>query len=460
VEFYPSVKNKGVSSAFNVEVELVSLSTYASVNVNSAVVDTIPSRESVGLETPLSFSISANTPVEERIKLLLSTKIDGVNMSKDTISLIVGMPNYLFVDTTNNPLNLWTITSSPALPKWEATTLSYYSSPTSYTDSKSGNYNNNATVTMTLTNSINLSAFENPYLRFWTKYDIESDWDYGQVEISTNNGSSWIPLQGEYTEPGTGSFQPNGQPLYDGSKSDWVLEEISLSNYTSSQVKIRFELKTDGSQTRDGWYLDDIGIIVYTVVPVELTSFAAKIKEHSIQLIWSTATELNNYGFEIERKDGRLNVEEGKWNKIGFVNGKGSIEETSNYSFTDKTPLTGKSYYRLKQIDFDGSFKYSSAVSVEYSGVTEYELSQNYPNPFNPITLINYSIPKSGNVSLKIYNILGVEVAELINEYQEAGKHSVEFSTKSLNAEIGSGVYFYTLKAGDFVQTRKMIVVK
>ncbi len=459
VEFFPSLKNKGLSSAYNVSVELTSLSSFATVNMNSAIVDSIPSRESILLPTPLSFSISSTAPVEERIRLLLTTKINGIKMSDDTVSIIIGIPNYVFVDTTNNPLNLWTVTSIPANPKWEATTSTFYSSPTSYTDSKTGNYANNATVTMTLTNSINLSSFQNPILKFWTKYDIESNWDYGQVEISTNKGSTWIPLAGEYTQPGTGSFQPNGQPVYDGSQSDWVLEEISLANYTSNQVKIRFELKTDGGSTRDGWYVDDIGIVVYSIVPVELTSFTVNLSDHKVLLNWSTASELNNYGFEIEKASGKSN-DELRYITIGFVNGKGSSEETSNYSFVDKSPFIGKSYYRLKQIDFDGSYKYSGLTSVEYSGVTEYELSQNYPNPFNPSTVINYSIPKPGNVSLKVYNILGVEVAELVNEYQEAGKHSIEFSTKLLKGDIGSGVYFYTLKAGDFVQTRKMVVIK
>jgi hypothetical protein len=207
---------------------------------------------------------------------------------------------------------------------------------------------------------------------------------------------------------------------------------------------------------RDGWYVDDIGIVVYTAVPVELTSFTASLSDHKVVLNWSTATELNNYGFEIEKTQG-LN---GKWFTAGFVNGNGNSEEVIKYTFTDKFPFTGKSYYRLKQIDYDGSYEYSEIVSVDYSGVTEYELSQNYPNPFNPVTDINYSIPNPGKVSLKIYNILGVEVAELVNEYKEAGKHSVEFSTRLLKGELGSGVYFYTLNSGNFVQTRKMIVIK
>ena len=456
VEMTVELKNKGLSTAYNISATLTSLSSYATVNSGNTTVDSIEARSSALSSTPFTFSISSSAPVEEQIKFLVRVYTGTVQMSEDTVSIIIGIPGYVFADTTNNILDLWTITSSPTTPRWEATTTSYHSAPNSYTDSRIGNYANNATVTMTLTNSINLSQYNNPKLVFWTKYDIESNWDYGQVEISTNNGSTWIPLQGNYTQPGTGSFQPNGQPVYDGVQSSWVYEEISLSAYTASQVKLRYELRTDGGVVRDGWYVDDIGIVVYTAVPVELTSFTASLSDHKVVLNWSTATELNNYGFEIEKTQG-LN---GKWFTAGFVNGNGNSEEVIKYTFTDKFPFTGKSYYRLKQIDYDGSYEYSEIVSVDYSGVTEYELSQNYPNPFNPVTDINYSIPNPGKVSLKVYNILGVEVAELINEYKEAGKHSVEFSTRLLKGELGSGVYFYTLNSGNFVQTRKMIVIK
>ena len=123
-------------------------------------------------------------------------------MSKDTIEIIVGLPEFAFDDTTNDPSENWIVTSTPSDPKWEATTESYHSAPTSFTDSKNGNYADNATVTMTLKNSVKLSGFRNLHLRFWTKYDIESDWDYGQVKISTDDGVTWLPLEGQYTEPG------------------------------------------------------------------------------------------------------------------------------------------------------------------------------------------------------------------------------------------------------------------
>ena len=461
VEFNVSIKNKGLASAYNVSVELNSLNTFAVVDANLTVIDSIPARESVDISTPFSFTISNDALADEKIKLLLISRTEGIEMSKDTIEIIVGIPEYAFQDTADNPLENWIVTSTPSNPKWEATTSTYFSSPTSYTDSKSGNYVDNATVTMTMKNQVDLSGFHNPRLRFWTRYDIEGDWDYGQVKISTDDGVTWIPLAGQYTEQGTGSFQPDGQPVYDGNRLDWVYEDINLASYSSNQIKLRFELKSDDYVNRDGWYIDDIAIVRYDILPVELNSFTANLSEDKVYLSWSTATELNNNGFEIERA---LLKEKGKENllyrTIGFVKGQGNSQEISNYSFVDKFPEGGISYYRLKQIDFNGDTKFFGPVSVEYSGVLDYELSQNFPNPFNPSTKISFSIPKAGHVTLKVYNVLGIEIARLLSNYIEAGKHSVDFSTESLGNKIGAGVYFYTLTAGNFTQTKKMIILK
>ena len=294
IQLYPIVKNKGLSTGYNVQVGLVSLSSYATINSGNVNIDSIKSRNTASAINPLSFTISPSTPVETKIRLLFTTSISGAVMSTDTVSIIVGYPDYLFVDTTNNPLNYWTITATPATPAWEATTASFYSSPSSYTDSKVGNYANTATVTMTLTNPINLSAYTNPKLSFWTKFDIENNWDYGQVEISTNNGSTWTPLAGSYTNLGTGTFQPNGQPLYDGTQTNWVREEISLSGYTSSQVKLRFKLKTDGSVQKDGWYVDDISIIVYTAASVQLTALIEGMYDGTTMIPDTVTVELHN----------------------------------------------------------------------------------------------------------------------------------------------------------------------
>jgi hypothetical protein len=459
VTLYPLFRNKGLSTGYSVGVTLNSLSNYATINSGTGSLDSIAARSSSQLTTPMTFTVSQSAPAEAEIKLEFVISINSNVVRKDTISLIIGTPVFVFADTTNNPPSLWTITSNNS-KFWEATTTTYHSAPNSYTDSKVGNYLSDAIVTMTLSNAINLTTYVNPRLVFWTKYDIESNWDYGQVDVSSNNGTTWYPLQGQYTEPGVGSFQPNGEPLYDGVRSNWVREEISLASFKAAQNKIRFQLNADGYIERDGWYVDDIGIIIYQIIPVELLSFSANVKSNNVELVWSTASEMNNQSFEVQRANGNSGEDNLNWQTIGSVEGNGTTTERSDYLFTDKSPVNGISYYRLNQIDFDGTFRILNSEMVEFNLVQEYELEQNYPNPFNPSTIINYSIPSAGQVSLKIYNLLGSEVAVLVDEFKEAGNHSVEFSTEKLNSKIGSGVYMYTLKAGSFTQTRKMVVIK
>jgi hypothetical protein len=142
------------------------------------------------------------------------------------------------------------------------------------------------------------------------------------------------------------------------------------------------------------------------------------------------------------------------------VEGCGNSTTPKDYSFTDKNPIKGILLYRLKQIDFDGSYKFYTAEGVQFEGIYDYALEQNYPNPYNPSTVINYSIPVAGQVNLTIYNLLGSEVTVLVDGYKEAGNYSVEFSTEDLKNSLGSGVYIYTLKSGSFTQTRKMVVLK
>ena len=193
-----------------------------------------------------------------------------------------------------------------------------------------------------------------------------------------------------------------------------------------------------------------------TAMPVELTSFSATTAGSTIKLNWSTATETNNYGFEIERKVGSPQSTVGNYEKIGFVNGNGNSNSPKDYSFVDSKVNAGKYSYRLKQIDNDGQFEYSKTIEVEMNGVTKFELSQNYPNPFNPTTSIRYAIDGRQFVSLKVFNLLGKEVATLVNENKEAGNYLVNFNASYLS----SGIYIYKLQAGEFIQTKKMTLIK
>ena len=453
----PQLRNKGLSDASNVTLSLTSDNPEITINNGNISVGDILSRTTVNNTQKLSFTLGSGLAADVKVKMIVTVSTSGTPMYADTMSFIVGTPVIIWADTTNDPAILWNITATPTTPKWESTTASYHSAPNSYTDSKTGNYVNNATVTMTSKDPIDLSSYQHPRLSFWTRYFIEENYDYGQTKISTNNGSTWISLAGNYTETGVvANGQPN-EPLYDGTQSSWVKEEMDLTGRNAAQNKFQFQLKTDYGVTADGWYVDDILVYVYGIVPVELSSFTATAFNTEVVLNWTTSSELNNMGFEIERKS--LSDNNG-WVTIGFVEGSGNTTTTKNYSFTDKNPVRGTLLYRLKQIDFDGSFKYYVTEGVNFKGVYSYTLEQNYPNPFNPSTVINYSIPVDGQVELVVYNILGSEVAVLVNEFKEAGNHSVEFSTEDVENNIGSGVYIYKLKTGSFTQTRKMVVLK
>jgi hypothetical protein len=198
-------------------------------------------------------------------------------------------------------------------------------------------------------------------------------------------------------------------------------------------------------------------------LPVELFSFRAKLVNKNIQLNWQTQTEVNNYGFEIERSFISNSSNQYNWEKIGFVAGNGNSNSPKEYSFIDNTlTKSGKYAYRLKQIDTDGSYEYSKEVEVDYVIVDKFSLEQNYPNPFNPSTVIRYQIPVDGRVSLKVYDVLGKEIATLVDEYKEAGRYEVEFNvgqTISLSF-LSSGMYFYKLQVEDYVEVKKMILAK
>ncbi|MFZ1290774.1 MAG: T9SS type A sorting domain-containing protein [Melioribacteraceae bacterium] len=214
----------------------------------------------------------------------------------------------------------------------------------------------------------------------------------------------------------------------------------------------------DPSIEWDGFAQDTFGGLGdASPLPVELTTFEVGLNKNSAELVWETATEVNNYGFEVERKKLEVNSKNTEWEKIGFVEGHGNSNAPKYYKFEDKTlSSAGKYLYRLKQIDIDGTFEYSEEVELNFGSPEEFSLNQNYPNPFNPTTKIQFTIPTDSKVRLSIFNVLGEQVAELMNNTLSAGIHSVEFNASKLN----SGIYFYKIEAGNFVQIRKMMFTK
>jgi hypothetical protein len=193
------------------------------------------------------------------------------------------------------------------------------------------------------------------------------------------------------------------------------------------------------------------------ITPVELSSFTAVVSDQAVLLNWTTASELNNQGFDIERSTSTQN-----WAKIGYVPGFGTTTERRAYSFVDKNVSTGHYNYRLKQIDFDGTFAYSDEVGIEVDFTpSKYELFQNYPNPFNPTTTIQFQVPEAGNVSIVIYDMLGQVVKELFVDNVQAGNYSVDWNgVNNAGLKMSSGSYIYRMTAGEFVQSKEMILLK
>jgi hypothetical protein len=230
--------------------------------------------------------------------------------------------------------------------------------------------------------------------------------------------------------------------------SAWSILDPNTNTYSINGNQITVNGITSFSQF-------GIGSTSQNALPVELTSFSATQNENSVILNWSTATELNNYGFEIERK--KLNSE--NWSVISFVQGYGNSNSVKNYSYVDDSIVKSDKYlYRIKQIDFDGKHEYSKIIEINFNEMLPggYVLEQNYPNPFNPTTNIKFAVPENSNVKITIYNAVGKEVGVLVNGQYTAGYYNYSWDASNL----ASGVYFYEMITDNFRQVQKMMLMK
>jgi hypothetical protein len=303
--------------------------------------------------------------------------------------------------------------------------------------------------------------------RVYVKKAVNGNLAFGLAKGSTSATNTPIYTDSVYTT-GTTYLVVVAYQIVDGATNDivklWVNPSLSGPEPTplltkddplNTDINIGSYAIRQGPATASG-YLKLDGLIIGTswnyIVPVELTSFSASVSGKNVNLTWTTATEINNSGFEVERKL----VSSSNWQKISFVIGNGTTTEKQAYSYTDKNVNEGNYSYRLKQVDYNGVFEYSKAIEVLVTTPSKFELTQNYPNPFNPSTSISFTLPQAGNVKLSVYNLLGQEVQTLINGFKEDGIHTVNFEAKNLN----SGIYLYKLEANGLTQTRKMTLLK
>jgi hypothetical protein len=298
------------------------------------------------------------------------------------------------------------------------------------------------TLLSTATMNVGVDATQGPgYNTFFIEFDhdwrtIDAD-DDAIVEYSTDGGTTWAEVV------------------------SWIGVDARAEHYVSSgfATNLTTDLRFRCISVQPGWdwwwTIDNFAIYLTDPVPVELTSFAANVSDGNVTLNWSTATETNNQGFDVERNAGN------GFEKIAFVAGFGTTTETNNYSYVDASVEEGSYTYRLKQIDFDGSFEYSEAVEVDVTAPNVFALEQNYPNPFNPSTMIKFSLAADSKVSLTVFDVLGQEIASLISGNLAAGSHEINFDASNLN----SGVYFYRIDATavdgtNFNSVKKMILTK
>lgn len=229
----------------------------------------------------------------------------------------------------------------------------------------------------------------------------------------------------------------------------WVDVIFAPNNYTFNLTGIKDALECTNIGAPNLQTLNVTSVDCSTL-PVSLINFSATPGTNSVALRWSTSSEINNLGFEVQRS---INGTAG-WTTIGFVNGAGNSNTILHYSYLDENLSARRYYYRLKQIDIDQRFEYSPIVSAVIDGNNDFALEQNYPNPFRNETVIKFTLPQRAKVNLSLYDMNGRLVRVLLNESKESGTHAITFHQGSLT----SGLYYYTLKTGELTAVKKLTI--
>lgn len=265
-------------------------------------------------------------------------------------------------------------------------------------------------------------------------------------DITDNLSLSWT-LNVETNQSGSYTLSWNPEPAL----SDPYLVSLSLKNMNNDEIIDMLAETEYGTEITGSVTFSIIGVSNSATVPVELVSFTGENSGTTTILSWQTKSEINNSGWEVERKSANS-----RWEKLGFVSGKGTTSESNTYSYSTMA-ISRSSIYRLKQIDMDGKYSYSKSIELGGMKIAEFKLFQNFPNPFNPTTVISFTLPKAEKVELKVMDMLGRVVKTLINnELRNEGLHQITFDASTLS----NGVYFYQVTAGRFKESKKMLLMK
>jgi len=420
-------------------------STYYSVGNSDGI--TVPNGQRIHL---IAWAVGSNSSANARLTIVTTTTLSSssVNMGTTPTRLYYNRPN-----STGSEITAYVALNSSRNVGGGNTTI-YWDDIVVYISSSSTTDLTDPNSASTVIVSSNSSGDQ--IIVTWTD-GTDAETGSQQALILRADGLSQTPPelndQGRYSVNG-GSNGPNTI----GSWTVVGIVDAGIQTFTDVTT-------TPNSEYTYAVYMRDMGYNYssgassdITALPVQLSCFNASVINNEVHLNWETATEINNYGFDIERTVvcngyGVLN----DWQKIGFVKGNGNSSSPKFYSFEDK-PFGGKEFkYRLKQIDFDGKFEYSNVVFVSLdSSISNFELCQNYPNPFNPKTKIIYTIPRGTNVKITVYDMIGREITTLIDKYHERGTYQVEFNGSTLC----SGMYCYKLNAGIFSDVKKFILIK
>ena len=448
-------------------------------------------------ETMYYFKLVAATTQSSAKKIFLSTAIPTTNLK-------LHLRSDLAVTSSSSAVSSWGDVSGFDNDASQSTSANQ---PTLVSNSMNGNpviRFNGTNSKLTLPTSATLGIQSNPYEMFVVGKSSSSSIQFlvsgnatEQFEYHLSGvGVRFIPITSAYLDLGSsGAFTDGNAHVFsarasssggavrvDGTDGGTSSANILSSNSGALQIGVRSDgtyyfngdiaevifyntnLSTSDRSTVEHYLANRYGI-TSSALPVELTSFTASAADGKVFLHWQTATEVNNYGFAVERTSPSPSPYQGEggeagrgWETIGFVQGHGNSNSPKSYTFEDANPFSGKVEYRLKQIDFDGKYEYSDIVEVKLEAPKQFKLAQNFPNPFNPETTIDYELPTSGHVTLKVYDVLGNEVATIVDEYKQAGTYNSSFNT--LHSSLASGVYLYQLKAGGFIETKKFILMK